>query len=416
MYAADWRVRTLGECAAWLSGGTPRKSRPEYWGGSIPWISAKSLDSFFIADSDDRVTPLGAENGTRLVPENTVLFIVRGMSLKTEFRMGITVRPVTFNQDLKALVARDGVDPKFLAYAVKSMTPTILGLVDEAGHGTGRLATDLLQALEVPTPPLDEQRRIAGVLGALDDKIELNRRMNRTLEGMAKALFKSWFIDFDGHDDLVDSEIGPVPRGWEVGPLDEIIEVIGGGTPKRSEPSYWRGGVPWFSVQDAPSLSDVFVLNTKEHITEAGLAGSSARLVPAGTTIISARGTVGKLAVTGQPMAFNQSCYGIAPSRGYTGEFIYFLMRSVVAHLQRSAHGSVFDTITRSTFQTVVVPQPPVERTRAFATTTGPLLKRIAVNSRESLTLAALRDTLLPKLISGELRVPEAEALLESAP
>jgi type I restriction enzyme S subunit len=159
----------------------------------------------------------------------------------------------------------------------------------------------------------------------------------------------------------------------------------------------------------------VFVLDTKEHITEAGLAGSSARLVPEGTTIISARGTVGKLAVAGQPMAFNQSCYGIAPSRGHTSEFVYFLLRSVVTHLQRSAHGSVFDTITRATFQTAMVVQPPVERTEGFATTVGPLLQRIAANGRESSTLTGLRDTLLPKLISGELRVPEAEGLVEAA-
>jgi type I restriction enzyme S subunit len=114
-------------------------------------------------------------------------------------------------------------------------------------------------------------------------------------------------------------------------------------------------------------------------------------------------------------MAFNQSCYGIAPSRGYSHEFVYFLLRSVVAHLQRSAHGSVFDTITRATFQTAMVVQPPVERTRAFATTAGPLLKRIAANGRESSTLTDLRDTLLPKLISGELRVPDAEAAVSEA-
>ena len=314
--------------------------------------------------------------------------------------------PFSVIQNVFPMVGRDGVcETRYLYFATKGR----VWLEEYKGHYPE------YRRAWIPLPPLPEQRRIAAILGALDDKIELNRKMNQTLEEMAQAIFKSWFIDFDGHDDLVESELGMVPRGWEVGPLDEIIEVIGGGTPKRSEPRYWGGAVPWFSVQDAPSLSDVFVLDTKEHITDAGLAGSSARLVPAGTTIISARGTVGKLAVTGQPMAFNQSCYGIAPSGGYTSEFVYFLLRSVVSHLQRSAHGSVFDTITRATFQTAMVVQPPVERTRAFADSARPLLKRIAANGRESATLIDLRDTLLPKLISGELRVPEAEAIVEDA-
>jgi type I restriction enzyme, S subunit len=157
-----WDTRRLGDCAAWYSGGTPHRGTPDYWGGSIPWISAKSLHAFFIEDSEDRITELGALNGTRMVPENTVLFVVRGMSLKTEFRIGITKRPVAFNQDLKALVASNGVDPKFLVYAIKARTAEILALVGEAGHGTGVLSTDLVQGIEIGIPPLP---RAAGYCG-----------------------------------------------------------------------------------------------------------------------------------------------------------------------------------------------------------------------------------------------------------
>ncbi|MBK7538831.1 MAG: restriction endonuclease subunit S, partial [Myxococcales bacterium] len=240
-----WSSRPLRDCAVWFSGGTPNKATPRYWGGTIPWISAKSITGFFISNSEDRVTEDGARNGTRLVPPNTILFIVRGMSLKSEFRIGITTRPVTFNQDLKALVAVEDVVPAFLAYAIKAKTDAILGLVGEAGHGTGVLPTDRIQSLEIPTPSLPEQEAIAHILGALDDKIELNRRMNETLEAIARALFKSWFIDFDpvrakmeGRAptcmDPATAALFPdalrdgVPEGWPVLPLDEAAHFLNG--------------------------------------------------------------------------------------------------------------------------------------------------------------------------------------------
>lgn len=410
-----WESVPLRACAKWYSGGTPRKSNAAFWGGTIPWISAKSLNRFYIEESDTCVTQLGAMNGTRLVPPNSVLFIVRGMSLKTEFRMGITKRAVTFNQDLKALVAEEGIEPLYLAYALRAATPQILDLVDEAGHGTGRLQTDLLEGLEIPMPPLDEQRRIAAVLGAHDDKIELNRKMNQTLEEMAQAIFKSWFIDFDGvpEEDLVDSELGPIPRGWRIQSLADLIEIIGGGTPKSSIESYWGGGIPWFSVRDAPSASDLFVWTTERTITSEGLASSSARLVPAWTTIVSARGTVGKFAITPFEMTFNQSCYGVRPIDGHGELFVHYLLRSALVRLQQRAHGSVFDTITRGTFESIRVVEPPRALSLAFHERVRPLLERIRLNGAQSLTLTSIRDALLPKLISGEIRVPAAAKIVE---
>jgi type I restriction enzyme S subunit len=399
-----------------------RAKNAELGGSGLPFLRQGLIDTRGVIDfqgADRFQAAASARAEAKASQPHDVLVVTKGWSTGRVAYVRPELPTVVYSPHVSYWRSMDSsrLDPGYLRQWSRS--PQFTAQL-EALAGTCTLHPYLSLAnqlrLQIDLPPLDEQRRIAAVLGALDDKIELNRKMNKTLEGMAQATFKSWFIDFDGHDDLVDSEIGPVPKGWEVGPIDEITRVIGGGTPKRSEPRYWGGSVPWFSVQDAPSLSEVFVLDTKEHITEAGLAGSSARIVPAGTSIISARGTVGKLAVAGQPMAFNQSCYGISPARGYTSEFVYFMLRSVVAHLQRSAHGSVFDTITRATFQTAMVVQPPVERTGVFATTVGPLLKRIAANGRESLTLTALRDTLLPKLISGELRVPEAEALVEATP
>lgn len=249
MIPQGWTTRTFGQCGTWLSGGTPSTDNPAFWGGDIPWISASSLTNFLIRDSERRVTVLGASNGTRLVPPGTLLFVVRGMSLKSEFRLGISQRTVAFGQDSKAVIPADDIDGLYLAYAVKSMTSAILGMVDEASHGTGRLQTEPLQRLTVAIPPLREQKAIARLLGALDNKIDLNQQTNETLKAMAQALFKSWFVDFDpvrakmegrlpvGLDTATAALFPPslcevhgalIPEGWRVISLDEEVTFLNG--------------------------------------------------------------------------------------------------------------------------------------------------------------------------------------------
>jgi type I restriction enzyme S subunit len=277
-------------------------------------------------------------------------------------------------------------------------------------------------------PPLEIQSEISGILGAIDDRITLLRETNTTLEAIAQALFKSWFVDFDpvhakmqgrapeGMDEATaalfpdsfeDSELGPVPKGWAMTSFRDSINVIGGGTPKTSVPEFWGGDIPWFSVVDAPNASDVFVVDTEKHITEAGLNGSSTKLLPAGTTIISARGTVGRLALTGCPMAMNQSCYGL---RGKAGDqyFTYFSTTRLVEQLKQRAHGSVFDTITQETFAGVSLGYPTNEVIQAFEQLVEPLLMRIRENLIQANSLASLRDALLPRLISGQLLLTTA--------
>ncbi|XVQ84868.1 restriction endonuclease subunit S [Microbispora siamensis] len=183
-----WERFPLGEIAKWISGGTPRTSEPAYWGGDIPWISAASLKSPWIDDSERKITELGAQSGTRLVPAGTVIFVVRGMSLKTEFRIGIAQREVAFGQDCKALVARDYLDPVVLFFAIRAQSKEVLSLVDEAGHGTGRLSTDRLARLSIPVPPDSARRSIETKLGKLAALAAARQRENRTLAEIKDAL------------------------------------------------------------------------------------------------------------------------------------------------------------------------------------------------------------------------------------
>ena len=204
-------------------------------------------------------------------------------------------------------------------------------------------------------------------------------------------------------DRFVDSELGEIPAGWRGGALDDMVELLSGGTPRTSVPNYWDGDIPWYTAKDAPALSDVFVLATERTITQAGVENSAAKILPAGTTVITARGTVGRLACLGVPMAMNQTCYGIQGSDGYPDYFTYWSIRAVVDELQRRTHGTIFDTITRQTFKLVEAALVPAKVAQAFETTVKPLMARILKNLNESRALAALRDVLLPKLVSGEL-------------
>jgi len=316
--------------------------------------------------------------------------------------------------------------PEFIAYYFTSADGQHKLLANASSSGVPSIAQPVsyLRTIDIPVPPLSEQRAIAHILGTLDDKIELNRRMNESLEAMARALFQSWFVDFDPvrakldgrkpagldatsaalfPDHFQDSLLGHIPQGWEVCPLADKIELLSGGTPKTGEPDYWDGDIPWFSVKDAPTETDVWVIHTEKSVTELGISNSAAQIFPEKTTIITARGTVGKLALTGTPMAMNQSCYGVRGITGYGDYFTYYSLRAATAQLQQRTHGTVFDTITRQTFETLDCVFPPPKLTVAFDHAVEPLLEQIRANLHQSRTLSTLRDALLPRLMSGKL-------------
>jgi type I restriction enzyme S subunit len=277
--------------------------------------------------------------------------------------------------------------------------------------------TKILSEVSIKIPDLPTQTAIAEILSSLDDKIELNNKINQELENLAQTLFKQWFIDFEfpnengepyksSGGELVESELGDIPKEWYVKRLSEIVKLTGGGTPKRSEDKYWNGDISWFSVQDVPSNSDVIVFETKEKITLQGLNNSSTKILPVGTTIITARGTVGKLAFVASPMAMNQSCYGVNGKDSIGSIFNYLNLFKSIDELKRNTHGAVFDTITTSTFETIKTLLPDSSTLNHFEMTLTPLFLIFEENVKENVELTTLRDTLLPKLISGELEVP----------
>lgn len=339
-----------------------------------------------------------------------------------------------------------GHHPRFVYYLLKSIDFSQFNV----GSGVPTLNRNHLSGVLVADTSYSYEKEVSNVIGILDDKINLNKKINQTLEQMSQTLFKSWFVDFDPVIDnaldagnpipealqtraelrqkvrnsadfkplpakirslfpskFEETELGWVPKGWLITSFNDLIELIGGGTPKTTVEEYWNGDIPWFSVVDAPNESAVYVLSTEKSITAEGLKNSSTKLLRKGTTIISARGTVGKCAMVAVPMAMNQSCYGVSGKNKISDEYVYFQLKNVVQTLQQMGHGSVFNTITRDTFKNIKVPFCNEELTNTYSTYVKKYFYKILNNNYQNIALTKLRDTLLPKLISGELSLED---------
>jgi type I restriction enzyme S subunit len=321
----------------------------------------------------------------------------------------------------------DGVS----GYAISQMTGT---------SGRQRVPPEALDHLTVPLPPLPEQRAIAHILGTLDDKIELNRRMSQTLEAMARALFKAWFVDFEpvraklagrwqrgqslpglpAHlyhlfpDRLVDSELGEIPEGWEVKAINDLAEVVGGSTPRTERAEYWEGGTyHWVTPKDLSGLSLPVLLDTERKITDAGLAQISSGLLPKGTVLLSSRAPIGYLAIAEVPVAINQGFIAIKPRFGVSNLFLLRWAGAFHDEIVSRANGSTFLEISKSNFRQIRIVAPSSSVMDAFDRLSRSMYYKVVENECESRALAGLRDALLPKLIRGEMRVRDAERFLE---
>jgi type I restriction enzyme S subunit len=365
-----------------------------------------------IVYTDDLVFPHRGSIGlVGIVPHNNVERYVLSSSL------------------MKLSCDRKQVDPLFLFYFFRSEQGRHELLKNASTVGTPGIGQPLssLRSIMVPVPPLPEQKAIAAVLGALDDKIELNRRMNATLEAMARALFQSWFVDFDpvrakldgrqpvGMDEATaalfpdsfeDSEDGHIPKGWTIRPVGEVVDCVGGGTPSTAEPKYWEGGTHhWTTPKDFSSLQASILLDTDRKITDAGIAKISSGLLPAGTLLLSSRAPVGYLAIAAMPVAINQGFIALKCNERASNFFMLNWCQMNMAEIKSRATGTTFAEISKQNFRPIRVVLPTKELMAAFTATVAPLYDQINANLHQSRILATLRDTLLPKLLSGELTI-----------
>jgi len=292
----------------------------------------------------------------------------------------VIIRP--FENELK---------PRFCFYLFRALQQNHFE-VFASGSAQPQLPIRDLNEIEISIPQPNEQQAIVEVLSSLDEKIDLLHRQNKTLEALAETLFRQWFVK-------------EAKESWKTTNLFDVIELVGGGTPKTDIAAYWGGDIKWVSAKDITPNHKKFIVDTEKKITEQGLSNSSAKLLPKYATIISARGTVGNYCLFSESMAFSQSNYGIKPKLKGCYFFTYLLIAHAVEELQSAAYGSVFDTITTSTFKEHQIKIPRDEEIQMFDEKVKPYFEKMLSNEIQMRSLTKLRDMLLPKLMSGEVRV-----------
>lgn len=306
-----------------------------------------------------------------------------------------------------------GNNPKFAYYFL----PTLKLEQYDCGSANPTLNRNHIHSLEVRIPESPKkQAEIAAVLSSLDRKIENLRRQNETLEAIAQTLFKHWFVNFefpnaDGKPykssggAMEPSELGAIPAGWHVGKFADFFHLFSGGTPKTTIDEYWDGNIQWLSAKDVTSHHKAFILSTEKTITTLGLDKSAAKLLPKYTMVVSARGTVGNYCVLSEQMAISQSNFGVISRNSDYLFFGHLLIMSLIHKLKREAYGSVFDTITTSNFKRLNILVPDVSVLQNFESFVSRTFEKTLLNEQQIQTLTKTRDVLLPKLMSGKLRI-----------
>ena len=300
------------------------------------------------------------------------------------------------------------------------------------GTSNPTLSRDVFGSQLFPLPNLAEQKSITEALASFDDRITLLRETNTTLEAIAQALFKSWFVDFDPvranmegrapegihestaalfPDALEESELGWVPKGWRLLPIGDAVEATGGATPDTKNPAYWTPAVHcWTTPKDLSGIAAPVLLDTERKLSDQGLAKIGSGLLPVGTLLLSSRAPIGYLAIAHVPLAINQGYIAIPPGGLLPPLYMLYWCRQNMESIKARANGSTFMEISKKAFRPIPALIPPPEIVNAFAEAAGALFDRLVENEKQAQTLSTLRDTLLPRLISGQLRLPEASA------
>ena len=435
-----WQWVPLTDVARLETGHTPSRRYPEYWEGDVPWIGIKDATSNhgrIISDTFQHTNELGIQNSSaRILPTHTVC-LSRTASIGYVVVMG---RPMATSQDFVNWVCSDKLDYRFLKSVLLAESDSFPRFASGTTHQT--IYFPEVKAFHICLPPLAEQRAIAHILGTLDDKIELNRRTNETLEGMARAIFKSWFVDFDPvrakaegrdpglpksianlfPDSFEDSELGKIPKGWKAAPLRELTEITIGGDWGKDD--HFDGSVEAICLRgvdlerlringwaDAPRRWIKASSSAKRQLEERDvlIAGSGAG--PTGRPLW-ASSQLGHL--WGLPVIYSNFCKRLRchskNSAIYIDRWLHTMRES--GEIWEYVNGTSLPNLDANALlrgKWIVVPSERV--LQSFARIIEPLSQKLF--STESRTLAALRDTLLPKLLSGEIRVGEAEKIVE---
>jgi type I restriction enzyme S subunit len=380
---SEWKQGVLSDVAEIVMGQSPAGETCNLIGNGLPLLNGPTEFGIRFPNPVQFTT-----DPKRISEINDILFCVRG---STTGRMNWANQKYALGRGLAAIRHKRGEKYRYFVRGIIDFNLSLL-LSSATGSTFPNISRDQLNELEILLPPLPEQKAIASVLSSLDDKIDLLHRQNKTLEAIAETLFRQWFIEEAQED-------------WEEGPLDDVISVKGGTTPSTKEPEYWDGDIHWTSPRDLSNHNSVFLFDTDRKITEKGLAQIGSGLLPIGTVLLSSRAPIGYLAITDIPVAINQGYIAIICDKSISNYFMYLWCKANMKEIKNAGNGSVFQEISKSNFKTLEIQIPSSRILDNFERAISPTFEKIKANQKQIQTLEKLRDTLLPKLMSGEVRV-----------
>lgn len=388
-----------------IGGGTPKTTEESYWNGSIPWLSVKDFcgDKKYVYNTEKSITVEGLNNSsTKLLHKDNIIISARG----TVGELAMIPYDMVFNQSCFGLIPKGNNDPHFVYYLLKDKVRSLKSQTQGSVFDTITKAT--FDRIECADYSEEDQRRIASILSSLDRKIELNNKIYADLEEMAQAIFKNWFVDFEPFKDgkFVDSELGMIPEGWKVGCLGDMGAVVCGKTPSKSNSNYYGGDIPFIKIPDMHG--NVFVENSEDRLTEEGSLSQIKKLIPPYSLMVSCIATVGLVSINTKPSHTNQQINTVIPHNKSALFYLYQHIKNNEEFLKNMGRGGTTTlNVNTKSFSNIRLLIPSEIALEQFHGIVEGLFKKIEQNLHESRTLSLLRDTLLPRLMSGELEVPE---------
>lgn len=388
-----------------IGGGTPKTTEESYWNGSIPWLSVKDFcgDKKYVYNTEKSITVEGLNNSsTKLLHKDNIIISARG----TVGELAMIPYDMAFNQSCFGLIPKGNNDPHFVYYLLKDKVRSLKSQTQGSVFDTITKAT--FDRIECADYSEEDQRRIASILSSLDRKIELNNKINADLEEMAQAIFKNWFVDFEPFKNgkFVDSELGMIPEGWKVGTLGDMGTIVCGKTPSKANSNYYGGDIPFIKIPDMHG--NVFVESSEDRLTEQGSLSQIKKIIPPYSLMVSCIATVGLVSINTKPSHTNQQINTVIPHNKSALFYLYQYIKNNEELLKNMGRGGTTTlNVNTKSFSNIRLLIPSEIALEQFHRVVEGLFKKIELNLHESRTLSLLRDTLLPRLMSGELEVPE---------
>jgi len=414
-----------------VTGKTPPTKKKELWDGEYPFYCIPDFKKKYIDSTRKSLSAKGIESlKNNLIPKNTIMVSCIG----TVGEVGISLLEGVSNQQINSIIVDEKkFNPQYIYYCIKTKKKH-LELFATSGSVFPIINKSDFSNFEIPIFDRTIQDSIVFILKTLDDKIELNQKMNETLEEIAKTLFKSWFIDFDPvrakaegrptglskeisdlfPDSFEDSELGEIPKGWTINKIKDLGKVICGKTPPTKDKENYGDGFNFITI---PDMHDqVFVLESSKTVTEKGAKTLKGKLLPEKTICVSCIATPGLTVIIDKPSFTNQQINSITPYAEHLSYFLFLNFRTLGSKISiYGGGGSVFENMSKSKFEEILIKTPDEKILKYFENHLSPIFEKILITSKENKILTEIRDTLLPKLISGELQIPSAENLIEEA-